>query len=113
MLERLYELGLKELESRNLELFKDKNLGQYVTAGYNFPVSVKHLHLHFVIPPYKHQKVFQYPRWHSHEKVINDLKTHGKVILYTEQPNDQEGIEEQRRALRNHNEISTGEKFDI
>jgi hypothetical protein len=81
--------------------------------GYNFPVSVKHLHLHVVLPPFKHQKVFQYPRWHSHEKVLSDLKKHGRVIVYREQANDEEGAEEYKRAIRNHNEVTTGEKFEL
>jgi hypothetical protein len=81
--------------------------------GYNFPVSVKHLHLHVVLPPFKHHKVFQYPRWHSHEKVLSDLKKHGRVIVYREQANDEEGAEEYKRAIRNHNEVTTGEKFEL
>jgi diadenosine tetraphosphate (Ap4A) HIT family hydrolase len=112
LLEKLYELGLKEFESRNIELYKGKDLRPYITAGYNFPVSVKHLHLHMVLPPFKHHKVFQYPRWHSHEKIVNDLKTHGKAILYSDAPNEAEGTEEYNRAIRNHNSVSD-EKFTV
>lgn len=102
MLEKLYELGLKEFESRNLERFKGKDLNDFITAGYNFPVSVKHLHLHMVLPPFTHKKVFQYPRWHNHKKVINDLKTYGKVQTYDKNPNEEEGKKEYDRAISNH-----------
>jgi hypothetical protein len=64
-------------------------------------VSVKHLHLHLVLPPFRHEKVFQYPRWHSHAKVVRDLKEHGKVHLYCDQPNDEEGNKEYQRAMAN------------
>ena len=77
---------------------------------YNFPVSVKHLHLHMVLPPFAHAKVFQYPRWHSHAKILSDLRTHGKVIPYADQPNDEEGKEEYGRAMRNHVAVG-GEPF--
>lgn len=102
MLEKLYDLGMKEFENRNLERFKGKDLNDYVTAGYNFPVSVKHLHLHLVLPPFSHKKVFQYPRWHNHKKVIHDLKTYGKVMTYDKNPNDEEGKEEYESAMTNH-----------
>jgi diadenosine tetraphosphate (Ap4A) HIT family hydrolase len=52
MLETLYEAGKKEFLSRNLGwLPSDEPLDSFITAGYNFPVSVKHLHLHMVLPP--------------------------------------------------------------
>jgi len=105
MLEKLYELGYKEFELRNIERFKGKDLKKFLVAGYNYPVSVKHLHLHMVLPPFTHKKVFQYPRWHSHEKVINDLKTYGKVKTYDKFPNDKEGEEIYRVAMKHHDEF--------
>lgn len=102
MLERLYELGKAEFRSRSLPwLPSDADLDSLITAGYNYPVSVKHLHLHMVLPPFRHEKVFQYPRWHSHQKVIADLKTKGKVQLYCDSPNDAEGAAEYQRAMDN------------
>src|SRR5690606_30515333 len=94
LLEDLFRLGIEEFKRRNIKEFEGKNLEDLVVAGYNFPVSVKHLHLHLVLPPFKHRKVFQYPRWHSHKKVVSDLKKHGRVITYEEKPNDKEGEEE-------------------
>eukprot|EP01116_Phalansterium_solitarium_P008601 TRINITY_DN22538_c0_g1_i1.p1 TRINITY_DN22538_c0_g1~~TRINITY_DN22538_c0_g1_i1.p1 ORF type:complete len:356 (+),score=100.56 TRINITY_DN22538_c0_g1_i1:40-1107(+) len=98
MLERLYQLGVAEFERRRqartndaVQLYDGLEFDDYVVAGYNFPVSVKHLHLHIALPPFKHEKVFQYPRWHSHKKVVADLKQHGRVVPYAEQPNDAEG----------------------
>jgi hypothetical protein len=76
MLDKMYQLGVDEMKRRiaskqnkPISLFENVNLEEYVIAGYNYPVSVKHLHLHFVLPPFTHEKVFQYPRWHSHKKV--------------------------------------------
>lgn len=80
MLDNMYKLGLDEMKRRiaskqntHIGLFDANNLEDYVVAGYNFPVSVKHLHLHFVLPPFTHEKVFQYPRWHSHKKVRTSI----------------------------------------
>ena len=77
----------------------------YVVAGYNFPVSVKHLHLHMVLPPFKHKKVFQYPRWHPHDKVVKDLETHGEVRDYERHPNEEEGTASYSRAMKLHSEV--------
>lgn len=104
MLERLYALGRAEFLRRNIAwLPKDGafDINELVTSGYNYPVSVKHLHLHMVLPPFKHEKCFQYPRWHSHAKVLRDLRTHGKVQLYSEHPDDAEGEAEHARAMAN------------
>lgn len=107
MLQDLYQQGLNEFKKRNLKAEVFDNLDELVTAGYNFPVSVKHLHLHMVLPPFKHKKVFQYPRWHSHKKVIADLQEHGRVITFNEQPNDQAGAEEYERAMKNNDLVSS------
>jgi diadenosine tetraphosphate (Ap4A) HIT family hydrolase len=105
LIKKLYEAGLKHLESRGfcerMGIPKEE-LPQWIIAGYNYPVSVKHLHLHMVLPPFKHEKVFQYPRWHSHNKVLSDLETHGRVIVYDEAPNDDQGKREYERAMSNH-----------
>jgi len=107
MLERMYTLGVNEFARRlrlkynaSIQLYEDVDFRDYVVAGYNLPVSIKHLHLHFVLPPFRHEKVFQYPRWHSHAKVMRDLRKHGRVIPYTEEPNVTEGEGEYARAIR-------------
>ena len=43
----------------------------------------------------------QYPRWHSHEKVLRDLRQHGRVITYQERPDDAEGNAVYQRAMDN------------
>ncbi len=109
MLQQMFKLGLLEFKSRpNVqENFDVNRLEEFVVGGYNFPVSVKHLHLHMVLPPFKHKKVFQYPRWHSHAKIISDLETHGRVITYDEVPNDEEGAQEYNRAMQLHDSKSS------
>jgi len=113
VVEQLYQLGLQEFERRlaqssnkAITLFKGKNLNDYIVAGYNLPVSVKHLHLHIVLPPFTHEKVFQYPRWHSQSKIVNDLKKHGRVIPYSEQPHDEEGAAVYNKLIKEHREFS-------
>jgi len=112
MLERLHELALEEFRLRKLPWLpatdpedpaKPFDLAGLVTSGYNYPVSVKHLHLHAVLPPFKHEKVFQYPRWHSHAKVLRDLREKGKVQLYVQgnPEDDAEGAAEYQRAMDN------------
>jgi len=57
MLEALFDAGIEEFKKRDLSRFGwtdvDAELRKNVIAGYNFPVSVKHLHLHMVLPPCK------------------------------------------------------------
>mmetsp|Transcript_11033 Transcript_11033/g.41126 ORF Transcript_11033/g.41126 Transcript_11033/m.41126 type:complete len:280 (+) Transcript_11033:339-1178(+) len=122
LLGKMYMNGLKELEQRDevqrmLKRVrshvskttegpqKQITLHDLVTTGYNYPVSVKHLHLHMVLPPFKHRKVFEYPRWHSHTKVVKDLETDNKVTLYQDAPNEEEGAAEYTRAMQNHDLI--------
>uniref|UniRef100_A0A6A7G4H4 thiamine phosphate synthase n=1 Tax=Hirondellea gigas TaxID=1518452 RepID=A0A6A7G4H4_9CRUS len=105
LLERFYELGIKELESRNLAEYQSRSIRDHVVAGYNIPGSVEHLHLHLVLPPFHHENVFEYPRWHSHAKVIHDLKTSGRVIPYAEVPNVDEGRIVYENAIRDHREL--------
>lgn len=101
LLEAMYAAGKQQLLSRNIAWLKGQDIDAFISAGYNFPVSVKHLHIHVMLPPFKHNKVLQYPRWHSHAKVMRDLKAHGKVILYETTPNDAEGKAEYDRAMAN------------
>src|SRR5690606_25308386 len=95
----LYERGLSELKRRNPARFKGKNIEDYVVAGYNHPGSVKHIHLHMALPPYKHEKVWQYPRWHPHAKVIFKVyrEERGRTITTA------------RQVLR----FSTSKEFDV
>jgi hypothetical protein len=58
------------------------------------------------IPPYKHQKVFQYPRWHSYSKVLKDLEVYGTVKTYDNFPNEEEGEKEYQRVLMTNEKIS-------
>jgi len=89
---------MKLLHDMKVERFHGISLSEYVVAGYTYPVSVKQLHLHLVLPPFKHEKVFLYPRWHSHEKVIHELSTYGKVRTYDQFPDE----EEWRRQVFDH-----------
>eukprot|EP01116_Phalansterium_solitarium_P006249 TRINITY_DN18555_c0_g1_i1.p1 TRINITY_DN18555_c0_g1~~TRINITY_DN18555_c0_g1_i1.p1 ORF type:complete len:290 (+),score=34.48 TRINITY_DN18555_c0_g1_i1:14-883(+) len=114
MLERMYELGMETLRNRcrdnanvPIQLYTEANLESYATAGYNYPVSVKQLHLHVVLPPVYHTRVLTVGRWHSHAKVLRDLREHGRVIPYQEQPNVPEGQAVYDRMMRLHAEVST------
>eukprot|EP00823_Brevimastigomonas_motovehiculus_P003038 TRINITY_DN1825_c0_g1_i3.p1 TRINITY_DN1825_c0_g1~~TRINITY_DN1825_c0_g1_i3.p1 ORF type:complete len:260 (+),score=57.95 TRINITY_DN1825_c0_g1_i3:194-973(+) len=102
LLEKLYEFGKKQFLSRNIPWLKDQNIDDFISCGYNYPVSVKHLHIHMIIPPFKHNKVLQYPRWHTHKKVLSDLKQYGRVRLYADYPNAEEGQAEYDRAMKSH-----------
>jgi diadenosine tetraphosphate (Ap4A) HIT family hydrolase len=104
LVKALYETGLKHLETR--EFVKRMNipkeeLAQWITAGFNYPVSVKHLHLHMVLPPFKHEKVFMPPRWHSYEKILSDLEQHGQVTVYTD-ANEERCVRDHLLALESH-----------
>eukprot|EP00455_Lapot_gusevi_P017581 TRINITY_DN1943_c0_g1_i1.p1 TRINITY_DN1943_c0_g1~~TRINITY_DN1943_c0_g1_i1.p1 ORF type:complete len:241 (-),score=76.83 TRINITY_DN1943_c0_g1_i1:77-799(-) len=99
MLEEMYQLGLQHMRNQHVDYLQGHDLEDVLVAGYNFPVSVKHLHLHMVLPPFTHEKVFQYPRWHSHAKVVRDLREHGRVIPYQEAPNDEEGAAVYNKAI--------------
>lgn len=118
IIKQLYILGRQELiENRSLSWLqlainnntnnstdRDSIIDSFITAGFNYPVSVKHLHLHMALPPFKHEKIVQYPRWHSYNKVLTDLELYGQVRLYTEYP-DELGTLEQQRALDNHQRV--------
>jgi hypothetical protein len=107
LLERMY-IRAREFVARGAleagwlnekEVSNNEFVDEFITAGFNYPVSVKQLHLHVILPPFKHEKIFTYPRWHSYQKVIRDLNTYGRVKLYTEEPNEKEGAEVLKRAL--------------
>lgn len=106
LVENMFQCALEELRRREdvQARFDVERLQESLVAGFNFPVSVKHLHLHAVLPPFKHKKVFVYPRWHSYEKVLRELKQQGRVTTYEELPVDEEGHEEYSRAMRLHQE---------
>eukprot|EP01080_Neovahlkampfia_damariscottae_P010228 gene10228-2648_t len=102
LLEEMYKEGVRDFKRRNLEQFKDYNLEDLLTCGFNFPVSVKHLHLHMVLPPFNHRNCFKTSRWHSYKKVLSDLKSFGKVKMYKDFPNDEEVKAEHERAFKTH-----------
>ena len=110
LVRRLYSIGLEHLKTRG---FCERNgiepdeLENWITAGYNYPVSVKHLHLHMVLPPFKQEKVCVYPRFHGHQKIVSDLETHGRVIVYQEVPNETEGAQFYENAIHRHRSISS------
>lgn len=75
------------------------------------------------LPPYKHEKVFIYPRWHPHDKVVQDLELHGKVCnhsashcssfkwylfqvrLYHEFPDDDQARQYKETIMLKHKEM--------
>jgi diadenosine tetraphosphate (Ap4A) HIT family hydrolase len=101
VLELMYQRGIEEFTKRKIPWLQGQNIEDFVSSGYNYPVSVKHLHVHMILPPFKHHKILQYPRWHSTQKVLGDLKKYGKVQLYEQQPNDAEGKAVYDRAMEN------------
>jgi diadenosine tetraphosphate (Ap4A) HIT family hydrolase len=112
MLEQLYAAGRREMASREIPWLAaataasdapETVLDSFLTCGYNYPVSVLHLHLHMVLPPFRHEKVFDRggPRWHSHAKVLADLREYGAVRTYKEYPNAAECETEYQRAMNN------------
>lgn len=53
---------------------------EIVIAGFNFPVSIPHLHLHMALPPFRHEKVFGFPRWHSYKSIHQQLSEYGRCL---------------------------------
>jgi len=107
MLKGLYSAGLTELKNLDLSRFAGKNLDDFVVAGFNYPVSIPHLHLHMVLPPFTHEKVFQYPRWHSFNKVIAELEKYGAVRTYDKHENESEWKISYNKALEDHKAFSS------
>eukprot|EP01112_Ceratiomyxa_fruticulosa_P016758 TRINITY_DN5105_c0_g1_i1.p1 TRINITY_DN5105_c0_g1~~TRINITY_DN5105_c0_g1_i1.p1 ORF type:complete len:239 (+),score=34.75 TRINITY_DN5105_c0_g1_i1:89-805(+) len=105
LLEKMYTVGVEVLKSRNIPLFKNLDLTEYLLLGYNFPVSVAQLHLHLILPPFNHDKIAVYPRWHSHSKVVDDLRKFGEVRPFEKHPDETEGKTEKDKALKIHNQI--------
>eukprot|EP00741_Cyanophora_paradoxa_P020087 tig00021234_g19388.t1 len=75
-------------------------LASFITVGFNFPVSVPQLHLHVLLPPLFWRPIFLYPRWHSFEKVVSDLRRHGRVITNQEVPRPAEVHAEHEACLQ-------------
>jgi len=105
LLELMYKRGKEEFAKRNIAWLKDQNMDDFISAGYNYPVSVKHLHIHMIMPPFKHHKILQYPRWHPHPKVIADLRKYGKVRLYDQHPDDAAGKATYDQAMDNEKRV--------
>jgi hypothetical protein len=55
------------------------------------------------LPPYIHEKFFSTERWHPYKKVMNDLKSFGKVKLYEKFPNQNEIDENYKKLYFYHN----------
>lgn len=106
LIEKMYKVGKQMLVDRKVELYEGYNMDDLLVCGFNWPVSVKHLHLHLVLPPFFHRNCFKSARWHSYSKVINDLKTHGKVLMYKDHPNDEEVKGEYDRAFAIHDMLT-------
>lgn len=53
----MYAIGFEVLRQMDLTDFGNNNIDDYLVAGFTYPVSVKQLHLHMVLPPFKHDKV--------------------------------------------------------
>jgi hypothetical protein len=86
------------LKLKKNPLFESKNIEDFIIAGFNYPgsfgqlclcsffflllVTIEQLHLHVALPPYVHTNVWQYPRFHSYQKVLADLAQHKKVLTY-------------------------------
>lgn len=99
---------LREEASKVLDLRKLVHpLEHYAVMGFNIPVSVRHLHLHVAFPPlHSVDTTFQYPRFHPFEKVVADIKQHGRVISYFEQPCPQEGASLYARLVAANAEVN-------
>jgi len=106
LLKELYKAGVEEFKKSNISIFSGKNIEDHVVCGFNYPVSIPHLHLHIVLPPFKHEKVFQYPRWHSYQKVLSDLEKHGKVLTYDKVENKAEWEPCYAAAMKDHQQFS-------
>eukprot|EP00817_Percolomonadidae_sp_ATCC50343_P003134 CAMPEP_0117423246 /NCGR_PEP_ID=MMETSP0758-20121206/3917_1 /TAXON_ID=63605 /ORGANISM="Percolomonas cosmopolitus, Strain AE-1 (ATCC 50343)" /LENGTH=233 /DNA_ID=CAMNT_0005206337 /DNA_START=179 /DNA_END=880 /DNA_ORIENTATION=- len=108
LIEAMYEAGLNEFKRRQKEDEKaiPFDIEECMVAGYNFPVSVKHLHLHVILPPFKHKKVLAFPRWHPHKKILKDLKEHGQVHIYDEVKDKEAGDEEYNTAMEYHDKYA-------
>jgi diadenosine tetraphosphate (Ap4A) HIT family hydrolase len=100
LIEHMYRKGVEHINSRKIPLFEGLNIEDVMTCGFNFPVSVKHLHLHIMLPLFSHKSSFSTSRWHPYNKVLSDLKTYGKVHLYKDYPNDEEIKAEHLRAYK-------------
>ena len=120
LLKHMYKKGIDVLCSRKSQRFEQENSStvdnkddkmkedvrdvyeKYVVAGFNYPVSVPHLHLHLVLPPFTHDKVFGYPRWHSFDKVISDLENFNAVRTFDKFPDEVQGSELHKHIMAQH-----------
>jgi diadenosine tetraphosphate (Ap4A) HIT family hydrolase len=107
LLKRMYECGLQVLTKREISpIFRQHDPAFFLITGFNYPVSVFHLHLHMVLLPLYHLGGFKYPRFHPFHKVLKDLQTYGRVRPYFQYPNEEEGkstsewLEKQNAKIR-------------
>lgn len=100
MLVEMYEKGIEIIKKRDIPYLKG-TIEEVLVVGYNYPVSITHLHLHLLLPPFNNDNVSDPKRFYTHEKVISDLQTYGKVQLYDESGivGEQQGREVQRRTV--------------
>ncbi len=54
----MYAVGVETIQKMDVPRYRGLNVEDFVVAGLTYPVSVKQLHLHLVLPPFKHEKVF-------------------------------------------------------
>eukprot|EP01114_Cavostelium_apophysatum_P022094 TRINITY_DN7883_c0_g1_i1.p1 TRINITY_DN7883_c0_g1~~TRINITY_DN7883_c0_g1_i1.p1 ORF type:complete len:276 (-),score=51.20 TRINITY_DN7883_c0_g1_i1:23-850(-) len=111
LIEKMYSTGVTSLKKLNHPALKVEDFEKIIIAGFNYPVSVYHLHLHLILPPLYHTNAFKHPRWHSYQKVLNDLKDHGKVITYHERPNPMEGNDFYTNRIVLNNDHITAKYF--
>jgi len=102
-----YHRGIEEFMSRTREMqgfqcLSAEDLHSVVVAGFFHPAALAQLQLHMLLPPFRSERVCAYPKWHSYEKVMADLETHGRVVSWDEAPNPEEGKRVQDAALALH-----------
>jgi hypothetical protein len=105
----MYERGIECLhllsDARGMASFWNdgSRIRRHLIAGFNFPVSVHHLHMHMVLPPLDHTNAFRFPRFHWYERVVRDVLTNDGVQLQTSaKEQEQQGVEDSMWRERVH-----------
>ncbi|KAL6048403.1 hypothetical protein QOT17_021081 [Balamuthia mandrillaris] len=78
LLQHMFDKGLEVLRHKWQQdealRFRNLDVNDYLVVGFNFPVSVRHLHLHMLVLPLRHTDCFKHPRFNPYDKVVADLK---------------------------------------